>query len=175
MHCKSSNQHPGHFFHFTRWRGVVNSKGALILLLFSFFFFCNFLLQHEISFSVNLNWNVILIRRIIIMVMMMSNSGSPQIIPWDNNWLVGACNFTIFPSRRFHSPIYFRSNLPGIRLPWECHAQSRETNLRYCITGPELPFFHKGNGNNNNNLFIPSAYLYMTMIKGTFLHVKYER
>ena len=37
----------------------------------------------------------------------------------------------------------FRSNFPGMRLPWECHDQLQETNwLHYC-TGPELSFFHE--------------------------------
>ena len=32
-----------------------------------------------------------------------------------------------------------------MRLPWECHTQSQDTNpnWRHCVTGPELPFFHK--------------------------------
>ena len=29
-----------------------------------------------------------------------------------------------------------------MRLPWECHNQSQDTNWRHCVTGPELPFFH---------------------------------
>ena len=37
----------------------------------------------------------------------------------------------------------FREGLLGIRLPWECHNQSQDTNWRHCVTGPELPFFHK--------------------------------
>ena len=28
-----------------------------------------------------------------------------------------------------------------MRLPWESHDQSQETNWRYCVTGPELSFF----------------------------------
>ena len=45
-------------------------------------------------------------------------------------------------SRRAGTPFLFdfRSNLPGMRLPWECHDQSQETNWRHGITGPELPF-----------------------------------
>ena len=34
----------------------------------------------------------------------------------------------------------FRSNFPGIRLPWEYHNQSQETNWRHCVTGPETAF-----------------------------------
>ena len=34
-----------------------------------------------------------------------------------------------------------KSNLLCVRLPWECHDQSR-----HCVTGPELPFFHKRKG-----------------------------
>ena len=30
-----------------------------------------------------------------------------------------------------------------MRLPWEYHDQSQETNWRHCVTGPELPFFHR--------------------------------
>ena len=45
-----------------------------------------------------------------------------------SSWM-GACNCTIFLSRRFHRPIYFRSNFPGMRLPWERHDQSQETYL----------------------------------------------
>ena len=37
----------------------------------------------------------------------------------------------------------FRSNFPGMRLPWECHDQSQETNWHHWVTRPELPFFHK--------------------------------
>ena len=37
----------------------------------------------------------------------------------------------------------FRSNLPGMRLPWECHDQSQEPNWHHWVTRPELPFFHK--------------------------------
>ena len=37
----------------------------------------------------------------------------------------------------------FRSNFPRMRLLWECHDQSLETNWCHCVTGPELPFFHK--------------------------------
>ena len=37
----------------------------------------------------------------------------------------------------------FRSNFPGMILQWEYHDQSQETNRRQCVTGPELPFFHK--------------------------------
>ena len=33
-----------------------------------------------------------------------------------------------------------------MRLPWEWHDQSQETNWRHCVTGPELPFFHKRKG-----------------------------
>ena len=58
---------------------------------------------------------------------------------------VGACNSTIFLLRRFHRFI-FRSNLLRMRLPRECHNQSQDTNWRHCVTGPELPFFHKRKG-----------------------------
>ena len=37
----------------------------------------------------------------------------------------------------------FRSNLLWMRPPWECHNQSQGTNWRHCVTGPELPLFHK--------------------------------
>lgn len=37
----------------------------------------------------------------------------------------------------------FRSNLPGMELPWECHDQSHESNWRHFVTGPEPAFFHK--------------------------------
>ena len=30
-----------------------------------------------------------------------------------------------------------------MRLPWACHNQSQDTNWRHCVTGPELPYFHK--------------------------------
>ena len=43
----------------------------------------------------------------------------------------------------FIDPSIFRSNLLLMRLPWECHNQSQDTNWRHCVTGPELPFFHK--------------------------------
>ena len=33
-----------------------------------------------------------------------------------------------------------------MRLPWECHDQSQETNLRHCVIGPERSFFHKRKG-----------------------------
>ena len=37
----------------------------------------------------------------------------------------------------------FRSNFPRMRLSWECHDQSQETNRRHCVAVPEVPFFHK--------------------------------
>ena len=37
----------------------------------------------------------------------------------------------------------FKSNVLWMRLPWECHNQSQDTSWRHCVTGPELPFFHK--------------------------------
>jgi len=40
----------------------------------------------------------------------------------------------------------FKSNLLWMRLPWECHNQSQDTNWRHCVTGPQLPFFHKRKG-----------------------------
>ena len=40
----------------------------------------------------------------------------------------------------------FKSNLLWMRLPWECHNQSQDTNWRHRVTGPELPFFHKRKG-----------------------------
>ena len=40
----------------------------------------------------------------------------------------------------------FRSNLLWMRLPWECHSQSQDTNWRHCVIGPELRFFHKRKG-----------------------------
>ena len=40
----------------------------------------------------------------------------------------------------------FKSNLLWMRLPWECHNQSQDTNWSHCVTGPELPFFHKRKG-----------------------------
>ena len=40
----------------------------------------------------------------------------------------------------------FKSNRLWMRLPWECHNQSQDTNCRHCVTGPELPFFHKRKG-----------------------------
>ena len=40
----------------------------------------------------------------------------------------------------------FSSNLLWMILPWECHSQSQDDNWRHCVTGPELPFFHKRKG-----------------------------
>ena len=40
----------------------------------------------------------------------------------------------------------FRSNFAGMRLPWRCHGQAQATNWRHCVTGPQLPFFHKRKG-----------------------------
>ena len=40
----------------------------------------------------------------------------------------------------------FRSNLLWMRLPWECHNQSQDTNWLHSVTGQEPPFFHKRNG-----------------------------
>ena len=40
----------------------------------------------------------------------------------------------------------FRSNSPGIRLPWECADQSQETNGRHYVTGAELPLFRTKKG-----------------------------
>ena len=37
----------------------------------------------------------------------------------------------------------FRSNFSRMRLSWESHNKSQETNRRHCVTGPQLPFFHK--------------------------------
>ena len=33
-----------------------------------------------------------------------------------------------------------------MRLLWECHNQSQDTNWRHCVTRPQLPFFHKRKG-----------------------------
>ena len=50
----------------------------------------------------------------------------------------------------------FTSNFPGLRLPWEWHDQSQETNWRHCImTGPELPFIHKTYTKNRSYMKIP--------------------
>ena len=49
-------------------------------------------------------------------------------------------HYGVFLSRRFHR------NLLWMRLPWECHNQSQDTNWRHCVTDPELPFFHKRKG-----------------------------
>jgi len=68
-----------------------------------------------------------------------------QLRYWARSLWVGACNSTIFLSRRFHSNI-FRSNLLRMTLPWECHNQSQDTNWRHCVTGPERPFFHRRKG-----------------------------
>ena len=46
----------------------------------------------------------------------------------------------------FTDRFIFKSNLLWMRLPWECHNQSQDTNWRHCVTGPELPFFHKRKG-----------------------------
>ena len=40
----------------------------------------------------------------------------------------------------------FKLNLLWMRLPWECHNQSQDTNWRHCVTRPELAFFHKRKG-----------------------------
>ena len=45
--------------------------------------------------------------------------------------------------------VFWNSELayfPGMKLPWECHDQSQDTYWRHCVTGPELPFFHKRKG-----------------------------
>ena len=46
----------------------------------------------------------------------------------------------------FIARFIFRSNLLWMRPPWECHNQSQDTNWRHCVTGPELPLFHKRKG-----------------------------
>ena len=46
----------------------------------------------------------------------------------------------------FINRFIFRSNLLWMRFPWECHNQSQDTYWRDCVTGPELPFFHKRKG-----------------------------
>ena len=33
-----------------------------------------------------------------------------------------------------------------MKLPWDCHNQSQDTNWRHCVTEPELPFFHRRKG-----------------------------
>ena len=33
-----------------------------------------------------------------------------------------------------------------MRLLWECHNQSQDATSRHCVTGPDLPFFHKRKG-----------------------------
>ena len=47
------------------------------------------------------------------------------------------------PVTAFINLFIFISNFQGMRLPWEFHDQPQETNWRHCVTGPELPFFHK--------------------------------
>ena len=46
----------------------------------------------------------------------------------------------------FTDRFIFKSNLLSMRLPRECHNQSQDTYWRPCVTGPELPFFHKRKG-----------------------------
>ena len=50
------------------------------------------------------------------------------------------------PVTEFIDRLIFRSNFYGMKLPWECHDQSQETDWRHGVTGPELPFFHKRKG-----------------------------
>ena len=59
---------------------------------------------------------------------------------------VGEYNSTISCHGAFVDRFIFRSNLLWMRLPWECHNQSQDTNWRHCVTGPELPFFHRRKG-----------------------------
>ena len=69
-----------------------------------------------------------------------------HILLWNDTrslW-AGACNSTILGV--FIDRFIFRSNLLWMRLPWECHNQSQDTNWRHCVTGPELTFFHKRKG-----------------------------
>ena len=47
----------------------------------------------------------------------------------------------------FINRFIFRPNFARMRLSWECHDQSQETNIPHCVNGPGLPFcFHKRNG-----------------------------
>ena len=46
----------------------------------------------------------------------------------------------------FSARSIFRSIFAGMILLWECHDQSQKTYWRHCVTGPELPFFHKREG-----------------------------
>ena len=65
----------------------------------------------------------------------------------DNRSLwVGACNSTIFLSRRFHRPILFSIESTLNETSVGGHNQSQETNWRHCVTGPELPLFHRRKG-----------------------------
>ena len=47
------------------------------------------------------------------------------------------------PVTVFTDKFIFKPNFPAMRLPRECYDQSQESNRRNCVTGPELPFFHK--------------------------------
>ena len=51
----------------------------------------------------------------------------------------------------------FRSNLLWMRLPWESHNQSQDTNWRHCVTGPELLLVHKRKGCTKNRLVCKNA------------------
>ena len=52
---------------------------------------------------------------------------------------VGACNSAIFSL----TDLFLDRISLDMRLPWECHNQSQETNWHHWVTRPELPFFHK--------------------------------
>ena len=74
---------------------------------------------------------------VIILTGMASNTVYQE--PMSRSMQLHYISFTAFFIDRF----IFRSNLLWMRLPWECHNQSQDTNWRHCVTGPELPFFHK--------------------------------
>ena len=56
---------------------------------------------------------------------------------------VRACNSTIFLSWCFHRPIF----LDRISQEWDSRGSAMSNHMkliwRHCVTGPELPFFHK--------------------------------
>ena len=79
---------------------------------------------------------------------------SPDLPKFVGHWWRDKCKVTGAYAWEHANPLYschgvfigrfiFRSNLLWMRLPWECHNQSQDTNWRHCVTGPELPFFHK--------------------------------
>ena len=98
------------------------------------------------TYETNRKWNINLRANLRVIEIAPWNDVCILIIYSTRSLWAGVCNSTIICQGVFIDRFIFRSNLLWMRLPWECHNQSQNTNWRHSVTEPELPFFHKRKG-----------------------------